>query len=374
MLSQVLLGTVFSGQLRKLSDSNCIDKLSQKECHDKAWEWACKTDTNDNSNGGVLGLCDLTCLQRNFLSFCSEGEANSSTTTITSGITTNTTITVGVPKTSTEEDGVVYQTNRRLGGWTQYNPSIWPSYTQGYELDMMNFGMMTCIRGEEVHSGTCNGQWSWSPAEYALPADNYGKEKFLTLGGAGCDVSLIDADYIIKETLRGGWQGIDVDVECKMDEMQIQTLIRKSNEIGLKTSITLEGGYALNDKLDLVKLLETQVVTRPNQYNLMFYGNTMWTDAEIGRFVESHIILMMDEAGVEQSRLFPAITTRGVNDRNLGMFLDMFNKFSDLGGLMIWEPSFVENIGDVEFEEGAFGMNETQWKRVRVCIDGGLCN
>jgi len=389
MLNLVLLGTVFSSKLRKLSNSNCKDAESQEVCYNKAYEWACETDPKENG-GGVKGLCDRTCSQRKYFSSCSEGEANypSLLQTTTFGITTNTTTTVGVTKSSTTEDdggvnqtttvgGVtktstteddvgVNQTNRRLGGWTQHNPSIWPTETKPYHLDMMNFGMMTCIQDEEVHSGACGG-WGWKPAEHDVPKDDFGKEKYLTLGGAGCNVGSINADYIIQETIKGDWNGIDVDVECKMDNYEIKSLIEKSKGAGLKTSITLEGGYGLNSKLDLVELLELQVGSRPNQYNLMFYGSTMWTDKEIDQYVESGIVKITGY--VEESRVFPAITTRGVNDGNLGKFLDMFNIFSNLGGLMIWEPSFVSDLpGDV-----VFGMNETQWNRIRECIYNRVC-
>jgi len=90
MLSQVLLGTVFSSQLRKLSNSGCKDQFSEEVCSENAWAWACNTDPNVNG-AGVKGFCDLTCSQRNLHSICSEGEANypSLLQTITSGMTTN---------------------------------------------------------------------------------------------------------------------------------------------------------------------------------------------------------------------------------------------------------------------------------------------
>ncbi|WP_224770948.1 hypothetical protein [Pseudomonas sp. FEN] len=225
-----------------------------------------------------------------------------------------------------------------LGGWSQtLSREPLPHFTQ------MMYGMVTNLDG--LTTGTA-GTPGWSPATSTAPRPHdYTGKVLWTYGGGLCSPKAKPAnqdeiDLIVNATLDKGWDGVDFDDECQMNIPNVITAMRILKRQGKQTRFGFISGYtyntptssngmALNDKV-------RQVVQSGHCDQLVHYcyASRMWTDAEIERYVGQSLERTLAH-GANTGQLILALTSRGLTDHNLRLFLDQVIQ-KQIGGLYIW--------------------------------------
>jgi len=354
----------------------CVDKANF-DCATRAFEWHCQNDEE------VMSSCCFTCRVNGSgengwgeaTTKGATGKATTKATTTTSNATTKATTTSKVTtkatttwsKATTEAPTTTSKattkapatTNaevgrRRLGGWTQYFPALYDTPDPA-DLDLVNWGMMTCIGSEQdgkctngLCSGNCADEWHWSLFDWPMPEDTWGEEQWFVIGGQGCMVlGPWNVHEMIDEIKELGYTGIDVDDECrnsgrpfKLDELV--DLFTYANFKGLKSSYTIMGGWDFTFGYDptidfLTKFLE-KPESSPTYINFMMYGGAMWDMSDVNKIVTSGAFMnKVDELGIDHSRVVPCITFQGLSSENLGPFLKLLNDYPELAGMNIWE-------------------------------------
>ncbi|WP_248797831.1 hypothetical protein [Pseudomonas sp. MWU13-2105] len=225
-----------------------------------------------------------------------------------------------------------------LGGWSQtLTREPMPHFTQ------MMYGMVTNLDG--LTTGTA-GTPGWSPATSPAPRPHgYTGKVLWTYGGGLCSPKAKPADQdeidaIVKATLDNDWDGVDFDDECQMNIPNVIATMQRLKQRHKQTRFGFISGYtyntpasgtgmALNDKV-------RQVVRSGHCDQIVHYcyASRMWTDAEIERYVGQSLERTLAH-GALPAQLILALTSRGLSDHNLQLFLDQVTR-QRIGGLYIW--------------------------------------
>jgi hypothetical protein len=229
-------------------------------------------------------------------------------------------------------------TTYEIGGWSQ---SLTRAALPGF--DPIIYGMVTNLEGLTTGTATSPG---WSPSRAKAPRlDGHTGPVLWAYGGGLCSpkarpASDEEVQRIVDVTLANDWDGVDFDDECSMDIDRVTQAMEKLKQQGKRTSYGFIAGYTYNrPSTESGKILNgkvQQVIASGHCDRLVHYcyATRMWTDSEIEQFVgEALERSIAHGAGARQVIL--ALTSSGLTDRNLELFLDQVTRLK-IGGLYIW--------------------------------------
>lgn len=230
------------------------------------------------------------------------------------------------------------QGNYQFGGWSQrLNRTPLPAFTH------MAYGMVTNLSGLTTGTAAAPG---WSPAGSCAPRLGGFTGPVLWSYGGGlcspreCPVDDTAIQQIIQATERGAWDGVDFDDECSMNIEHVTQAMQQLKQRNKHTQYGFIAGYSYNRPLTtagaaLNQKVRSVIASGHCDFLVHYcYASRMWTDSEIEQFVGKSLERSLDH-GAHAKQLILALTSRGLTDHNLELFLDQVIRLQ-LGGLYVW--------------------------------------
>lgn len=229
-------------------------------------------------------------------------------------------------------------TTYEIGGWSQ---SLSRAPLAGF--NPMIYGMVTNLEGLTTGTPASPG---WSPATAKAPRlDGHTGPVMWAYGGGLCSpearpASDVEVQRIVDVTLANDWDGVDFDDECSMDIERVTQAMEKLKQQGRQTSYGFIAGYTYNRPATQAGMLLNdkvrQVIASGHCDRLVHYcyATRMWTDSEIETFVGQALERSIAH-GAAAKQVILALTSSGLTDHNLGLFLDQVNRLQ-IGGVYIW--------------------------------------